>query len=139
MLAAGVSAVVISWVVSPVLSGIVAVIFFGFARTFILRSEDSYNRTFMFLPALVFICIFINAFFVLDKGVDKQCASACSLCTYNRHRAHALRTDCAPGIEDACLLNTLKIVDVSVLQKLKEAFMLIFLNECEMLLLVASA
>lgn len=70
--ATGVSAVVVSWVVSPGLSGIVAVIFFGFARTFILRSDASYDRAFMFLPALVWICVFINAFFVLDKGVDKQ-------------------------------------------------------------------
>lgn len=69
------SAVVVSWVVSPVLSGIVAVIFFGFARTFILRHDKSYERAFLFLPALVFICVFINALFVLDKGVDKQCDS----------------------------------------------------------------
>lgn len=64
---------VLSWVVSPLLSGIVAVVFFGFARTFILRSENSYDRAFMFLPALVFICVFINALFVLDKGVEQQC------------------------------------------------------------------
>ena len=66
---------VVSWVVSPVLSGIVAVIFFGFARTFILRHANSYDRSFLFLPALVWICVFINAFFVLDKGIDKQCAA----------------------------------------------------------------
>lgn len=72
----GVSAVVISWVVSPVMSGFVGAGFFLFARTFILRSEDSYNRTFWFLPGLVCICTFINAFYVLDKGINKQCASS---------------------------------------------------------------
>jgi len=68
----GISSVVISWVFSPVASGIVAVFFFLFARTFILRAENSYDRTFIFLPVLVFICIFINAFYVLDKGINKQ-------------------------------------------------------------------
>jgi phosphate/sulfate permease len=68
----GISSVVISWIFSPVASGLVAVAFFLFARTFILRSSNSYERTFLFLPLLVMICIFINAFYVLDKGIEKQ-------------------------------------------------------------------
>eukprot|EP00892_Ulva_mutabilis_P005853 jgi/Ulvmu1/363/UM001_0370.1 len=68
----GISSVVISWIFSPVASGIVAVFFFLIARTFILRADNSYDRTFVFLPVLVFICIFINAFYVLDKGINKQ-------------------------------------------------------------------
>jgi solute carrier family 20 (sodium-dependent phosphate transporter) len=68
----GISAVVISWVFSPVFSGIVAALFFWVARTFILRAENSVQRTFMFLPVLLAITVFINAFYVLDKGgVDK--------------------------------------------------------------------
>lgn len=69
----GITAVVISWVFSPLASGIVSVVFFLIARTFILRAANSYDRSFVFLPALVFICIFINAFYVLDKGINKQC------------------------------------------------------------------
>ena len=68
----GISSVVISWFFSPIASGIVAAFFFLGARTAILRSERSYDRTFYFLPLLVFICIFINAFYVLDKGINKQ-------------------------------------------------------------------
>lgn len=68
----GISSVVISWIFSPVASGVVAVVFFLAARTFILRAENSYDRTFYFLPLLVFFCIFINAFYVLDKGINKQ-------------------------------------------------------------------
>ena len=80
----GVSAVVISWIVSPVLSGVVAAIFFGFARTFILRHDNSYDRAFWFLPGLMFICTFIYAFYVLDKGIDKQCGSTlCVLVLYH--------------------------------------------------------
>ena len=68
----GISSVVISWFFSPIASGLVAAFFFRVARTLILRSERSYERTFWFLPVLVFICIFINAFYVLDKGITKQ-------------------------------------------------------------------
>lgn len=75
----GISSVVISWIFSPIASGVVAVVFFLAARTFILRAENSYDRTFYFLPLLVFFCIFINAFYVLDKGINKQYASL--ICT----------------------------------------------------------
>ena len=68
----GVAAVVISWVFSPVCSGIIAAFFFWVVRTFILRSKNSFDRAWMFLPVLVGICFFINAFYVLDKGVSKQ-------------------------------------------------------------------
>ena len=63
----GIAAIVVSWVFSPVVSGIVAAIFFLITRTLILRSEHSYDRAYAFLPVLVFLCFFINAFYVLDK------------------------------------------------------------------------
>ena len=68
----GVTSVVISWVFSPVASGIVAAFFFFLTRTFILRAQNSFDRTFIFLPILVGICFFINTFYVLDKGLSKQ-------------------------------------------------------------------
>jgi solute carrier family 20 (sodium-dependent phosphate transporter) len=70
----GISAIVISWVFSPVVSGIIAAIFFLITRTFILRSKNSYSRAYNFLPVLVFICIFVNMYYILDKGVSKQAA-----------------------------------------------------------------
>lgn len=68
----GISSVVISWFFSPIASGFVAVLFFWVVRGTILRHENSFDRAFLFLPILVGICIFINAFFVLDKGIAKQ-------------------------------------------------------------------
>jgi phosphate/sulfate permease len=68
----GISAVVLSWIFSPLFSGLVSAAFFWFTRTFILRSPDSFDRTFIFFPILVGICVFINAFYVLDKGINKQ-------------------------------------------------------------------
>jgi phosphate/sulfate permease len=68
----GILAVVLSWFISPICSGIVSAAFFLTARTFILRAQDSYNRAFIFLPILVALAAFINAFYVLDKGITKQ-------------------------------------------------------------------
>lgn len=68
----GISAVVISWIFSPVASGIVAAFFFFVVRAAILRHESSFDRAFLFFPILVLICVFINAFYVLDKGIAKQ-------------------------------------------------------------------
>ena len=72
----GVSAILLSWILSPVLSGIVAAAFFWIARTFVLRHDEAYDRVFWCLPGLVCICAFINALYVLDRGIDQQCASA---------------------------------------------------------------
>jgi phosphate/sulfate permease len=68
----GISAVVLSWVFSPLFSGIVAAGFFWLTRTFILRSPNSFDRTYIYLPFLVGFCVFINSFYVLDKGINKQ-------------------------------------------------------------------
>jgi solute carrier family 20 (sodium-dependent phosphate transporter) len=68
----GIVAVVLSWIMSPLASGILGVAFFLVSRTAILRSERSYDRAFVFLPLLTGVCVFINAFYVLDKGINKQ-------------------------------------------------------------------
>lgn len=56
----GVSSIVASWAISPVLSGILAVILFLFVRTFVLRSQDSYRRAVMVFPLLVTVTIAVN-------------------------------------------------------------------------------
>jgi hypothetical protein len=68
----GVVAIVISWFISPILSGIACAIFFLIVRAAILRSDHSFDRAWMFLPILVLFCVFINAFYVLDKGISLQ-------------------------------------------------------------------
>lgn len=64
----GISAVVASWFISPILSGILALILFFFVRLLVLRSSDSYSRAFIFFPILVFLTVFINVLFILTKG-----------------------------------------------------------------------
>lgn len=60
--------VVISWIFSPVASGIIAAIFFLLVRVTILRSSNSFSRAWWALPILVGVCFFINSFYVIDKG-----------------------------------------------------------------------
>ncbi|CAN0424093.1 unnamed protein product [Pylaiella littoralis] len=64
----GVSAIVASWALSPVLSGIIAVALFLFVRTFVLRSPNSYKRAIIIFPFLVLATIAVNVFFIVYKG-----------------------------------------------------------------------
>jgi phosphate/sulfate permease len=56
----GIAAIVVSWFLSPIASGILAAIFYLVVRTTILRSKNSFQRAWYFLPILVGVCIFIN-------------------------------------------------------------------------------
>ena len=68
----GVAAIVLSWVFSPVLSGIFAVILFWLTRKFVLRAANSFDRAALFYPGLVFLAVFINVFYLISKGVSKK-------------------------------------------------------------------
>lgn len=56
----GISAIVASWVLSPVFSGILAVILFWTVREFVLRSDNAYSRSFWVYPILVMATIAVN-------------------------------------------------------------------------------
>jgi len=64
----GVSAIVVSWVLSPLFSGIGAAILFLFCRTFILRSDNSFQRAFIFYPLMLSSTITLYTFFTIYKG-----------------------------------------------------------------------
>eukprot|EP00803_Ostreobium_quekettii_P009672 evm.model.scf_943.5 EVM.evm.TU.scf_943.5 scf_943:46971-49011(+) len=68
----GVAPIIVSWVVSPVLSGVLAVFLFWFVRTFILRHADSRARSFIFFPFLVGITIALNVYFIIYKGFKRK-------------------------------------------------------------------
>lgn len=67
----GVVGVVISWVVSPVLSGIIAVIFFLIVRTTVLRRADPFKNGLIFMPFFYGITLSMAVFFIVYKG-DKR-------------------------------------------------------------------
>ena len=64
----GVAVIVMSWFISPIACGLIASTFFLIVRTIVLRRQNSTKLAFWLLPVLVFITVYINAFFVMFKG-----------------------------------------------------------------------
>lgn len=63
----GVIAIVLTWFIAPILTGLVSAVIFLLVRTLILRRSFAYNASFWLLPVLVLITVFINIFFVFTK------------------------------------------------------------------------
>lgn len=66
----GMVAIVASWVISPVFSGIVSFLLFLTVRTYILRSPRAFERSFWVYPILVMFTIAVNVFFFVYKGAQ---------------------------------------------------------------------
>jgi len=64
----GVSGIVLSWVVAPLLSYGFAAILFLAVRQFVLRSDNSYQRAFYVYPILVWVTTFVLTLFIIFKG-----------------------------------------------------------------------
>lgn len=64
----GVAAIVVSWLLSPIVSGGFSFVFFITLRTLVMRSEHSYFRARMAFPVLLAITLIINIFFMVYKG-----------------------------------------------------------------------
>lgn len=71
----GVVPIVLSWFVSPVLSGIASATIFGLTRTLILRRRNSYQLSFYAIPIMVMLTTWINVYFVFTKGAKKTLQS----------------------------------------------------------------
>ena len=68
----GIVGIVLSWVFSPLLSGIVAVTLFWTIRKFVLRSNLPFVRSIRIYPFLVWGAVTINSFFIISKGISKK-------------------------------------------------------------------
>tara|TARA_Y100000389_G_C17451664_1_gene515292 strand:- start:357 stop:1934 length:1578 start_codon:yes stop_codon:yes gene_type:complete len=64
----GVAGIVLSWIISPVASAIIASTLFSIIRSFILRSRHSVIRTTIFFPVLIGGTVTLNSFFIIYKG-----------------------------------------------------------------------
>jgi sodium-dependent phosphate transporter len=64
----GVVAIVISWLLSPVVSGGFAFVFFVALRALVMRSEHSFSRASVAFPVLLACTLIINIFFIVYKG-----------------------------------------------------------------------
>lgn len=64
----GVSAIVISWVLSPVFSAVFASLMFYVMRMAVLRRDDSFKRVRWAFPIIFGMAVCINVFFIIYKG-----------------------------------------------------------------------
>ncbi|CAM9108567.1 unnamed protein product, partial [Ectocarpus sp. 6 AP-2014] len=56
----GVAAIAVSWVLSPIFSGIVSLLVFLTVRAFVLRSPNAFGRSFWVFPVLVMVAITVD-------------------------------------------------------------------------------
>merc|ERR1719231_263109 len=64
--------VVLSWFISPILSGILSSLFFLVVRQVCLRSASPFERSVKIYPLLVFTCVTIITLFMLMKGLKSN-------------------------------------------------------------------
>lgn len=74
----GVVAIVLSWFIAPVLTGLVSALIFFVVRTLVLRRRNAYRLAFWALPPFVLITTWINIFFVFTKGAKETLSSSSS-------------------------------------------------------------
>ena len=67
----GVVGIVISWVLAPILSGVMGAVAFLINKFLVLNYEDTYRRAIMFAPLNVFIAMFIVTYFMVYKGLGE--------------------------------------------------------------------
>ena len=68
----GFAGVVISWFLSPIASGLIAMCFFFTIRKFVLRSDKPFDRAVLIYPILVASCVTIVTLFMLMKGIKSS-------------------------------------------------------------------
>ena len=60
--------IVLSWVVSPLLAGIMAFTIYYFLQRYVFISDKSFQYTLVLFPVLTFFTFFINVLFIIYKG-----------------------------------------------------------------------
>ncbi|KAI0565835.1 Phosphate transporter [Gracilaria domingensis] len=67
----GLVGVILSWIISPVLSAILAIVMFLIVRTLVLRRKEPLKAGYLFMPLFYGITISVTIFFIIFKG-DKR-------------------------------------------------------------------
>ncbi|KAK2075849.1 hypothetical protein QBZ16_001590 [Prototheca wickerhamii] len=68
----GMVPIFLSWVISPIMCGLITVILFGSIRQFVLRSDHSFARAFYVLPVLVFGMVWLIVAFIIQTGAKND-------------------------------------------------------------------
>ena len=64
----GVSGIILSWIISPLFSGLFAMMFFAITRAAILRHPNSFVRGISSFPIFVGVTVTLNIFLIIYKG-----------------------------------------------------------------------
>lgn len=67
----GVVPIVLSWFISPVLTGLSSAFIFNMCRFLVLRRRNAFRCSFVLMPCLVMLTVWINLYFVFTKGAAK--------------------------------------------------------------------
>lgn len=65
----GVVAIVLSWFIAPILTGLASAFIFFIVRTLVLRRKNAYALAFWTLPPFVLVTTWINMYFVFTKVI----------------------------------------------------------------------
>lgn len=68
----GVSKIVVSWVISPLMSGIVSYMLFYLLKVSVLRQNESTQKALYSFPIIVGITMLINTYFIISKGSKRE-------------------------------------------------------------------
>ncbi|KAL1519107.1 hypothetical protein AB1Y20_003372 [Prymnesium parvum] len=68
----GVVAIILSWILSPVLSGMFSSGMFLVLRAVVLRASNSFRMAIKLYPVLIFVAVMLNVFFIISKGLAKK-------------------------------------------------------------------
>ena len=67
----GVLKIILSWVISPVLSGLFSLIIYSSLKYFVFNRENSVERTIYIFPIITFLTFLISTFFIIYKGTPQ--------------------------------------------------------------------
>lgn len=64
----GLSSIALSWVFSPILTGMLSLFLFVVLRALVLRSPHAYHRAYYVLPVFIFVTFFLISLFIIQQG-----------------------------------------------------------------------
>lgn len=67
----GIVKIVLSWVISPLLSGLFSLTFYSVIKKFVFQKDDALDRTVYIFPFLTFFTFLISTFFIIYKGTPQ--------------------------------------------------------------------
>ena len=67
----GIFKIVLSWVISPFLSGLFSLTFYSGIKKFVFQKDDALERTVYIFPFLTFFTFLISTFFIIYKGTPQ--------------------------------------------------------------------